>query len=312
MNTAFFATYVHGEDVMRSSKGVPTNGVYGMTMMLRKLIQYSKASHLVVLWDINRDTFRRKIYPEYKANRKEQNVDLKEQYGVMQDLLKAMNIFQLGIDGYEADDLVGSLVERFKDSISITMVTKDRDYFQLLNSSTRLWLNTSTYEKLKESYYGTKKVEDLFKAPYRVPDNFFEYNVDNIEVLYGVRADQVVDYKSLEGDTSDNIPGVAGVGEKSIIPLLNEFGTLENIYDYIENNSEKDIKLFFKELGINRSPLNNLIKGKEEAFLSKELSMIKIDIPEIEERELDEFTLNIDKEGTRKKFEELEFKSLLK
>lgn len=317
LTSAFHATY--GEQPMRTSKGEIVNAVYGMTLSLQKLFRFSEATHVVVVWDVNRNTFRKELYKAYKENRGDTNPDLKSQFKIMKDLLEAMNIFQFSLEGYEADDVIGSLAKRFEKDIGVLLVTKDRDYLQLISENTRLWLNTSTYKRLKEEYYGTEKVANLYKNPYdkskllryNVPDNFFEFTIDNIESLYGVSVEKVVDYKALEGDKSDNIPGVKGVGEKAIIPLLNEFGNIEEVYEYIENTNEKEIKEFFKELGISRSPLKNLLEYKEEAFLSKRLSAIKTDISEVRDLDLSDFKLVINEEGKKSKFIELEFNSLL-
>lgn len=312
LTTCFHGTY--NQDIMRTSKGVITNAVYSMTLMLNKVLSYSNCSHVVVVWDVNRNTFRKELYKDYKSNRGDTAPELKEQFNTMKDLLKCMNIKQMSLEGYEADDLAGSLVKKFENEISVLLVTKDRDYLQLLSERTRLWLNTSKFNDLKEDYYGSKDIKKIFNVEYKVPDNFFEYTIDNIEYFYGIKSEQVIDFKGLDGDKSDNIPGVAGVGEKSIIPLLNEFGNIENIYDYIEdtNISENEKKVFLKELGISRSPMDKLMLNKEIAFLSRELAKIKTDIEEVYELNLDDLILNLDCEGRDKKYAELEFNSLLK
>lgn len=312
LSSCFFANY--GQDIMRNSKGVITNAVFGMTLLLNKVLAYSGCSHVAVVWDVNRNTFRRVLYKDYKANRGSTPPELKEQLETMKDLLKSMNIFQISIEGYEADDIVGSLAKKYEVDMPVLLVSKDKDYFQLLSERTRLWLNTSKYNELKELYYGSKDIKKIFNVDYKVPDNFFEYTIDNIEFLYGVKNSQVIDYKAIIGDKSDNIPGVAGVGEKSAIPLLKEFGTVENVYDYIEddNISEKEKKELVKELGISRNPFKNMLLHKENALISKELATIKTDIEEIDEVKLEDLVFKLDYEGRNKKYIELEFNSLLK
>jgi DNA polymerase-1 len=145
-----------------------------------------------------------------------------------------------------------------------------------------------------------------------IPEGVFEYTPFTFEEEYGLKPIQMIDKKAIEGDSSDNIPGVKNVGGASAIPLIKEYGTLENIYEVIETESEKELKEFFnKELGIKRSPIKNLIEQKEIAFLSKKLATIKTDLEPFNSMDLSELELNLNKEKIRASFEDLEFKSLL-
>jgi 5'-3' exonuclease len=297
--------------VLQTKDGQYTNGVFTMMKTLEKIISKQKPTHLVVAWDLNRNTFRRSLYSEYKAQRAETRPELKSQFGLAQEVLRAMNIKQYIIDGYEADDIIGTFAKKFKEQIPVYIYTKDQDALQLVEERVRLWLITS---KAKEMYDELGiDVKSL-----NIPDNVFEYTPLYVKEFYGIEPQQIVDLKALIGDSSDNIPGVKGVGEKTVVPLLQEFKTVEGIYEYIENTPEKEIKAFFKELGITRSPLSYLMKtsdtelvGKASALLSKQLATICCDVPDLQDVLLEELHLQIDMEGRKKIYEKLEFKSLL-
>ena len=293
------------EKMMKTSDGRYTNGVFGMVKIILKLIKKQQPTHMVVAWDISRNTFRREKYSEYKGQRKATADELKSQFPLAQETLKAMGIPQYSFDGYEADDVIGTLSRKFEDTLPVFVMTKDQDALQLISERTRVWLNTDKTKKMVEEYYG-EFPKELFNLPY----NFFEFTPQTFEYFYGLKPIQIIDSKAIEGDSSDNIPGVKGVGPKSVTPLLKEFGTVEAIYDYIENNGEAEINSFFKELGISRSPLNNLNKGKDMAFLSKELATIKIDMEQLDDVKIEDLSLVIDKKATLEKFNELEFNSL--
>lgn len=291
--------------------GVYTNGVYGMMKALLKIIQSQNPSHVVVAWDLNRNTFRRELYPEYKANRGDTKPELKSQFPLAQEVLKEMGISQFVFEGFEADDIIGTLAKKFEGELPVYVLTKDQDALQLVNERTRLW-------------YMTSKASDMYKdlgidlKDFKLPDGVFEFTPLYVEHFYGVTPLQIIDRKAIEGDTSDNIPGVKGVGEKSVIPLIQEFGSVEGIYDYIETNSEADIKAMLKELGIAKSPVKKLLEesdtelvGKKAAELSKKLATIHRDMDVLQDTELEKCELHIDEVGQRRVFERLAFKSLL-
>jgi DNA polymerase-1 len=303
--------------LMQTSTGVYTNGVFTMVKALLNLFKKQQPSHVAVAWDITRDTFRKEMYCQYKAHREEIRPELKSQFILMQELLTAMNIPQFMYQKYEADDIIGTLAKRFETTLPTYILTKDQDALQLVNDHCRLWLMTS-------------KATDMYKelgidtADLNIPDNVFEYTPCYIEAFYGVKKpSQIVDLKALQGDSSDNIPGVKGVGPKAALPLLYEYDTVEELYDTIDNLSkgeEKEFKEFLKELGIKRSPLAYLLKedsddgeivGKEAALLSKKLATIVTDILELCEVKIDNLKLDINTEAMRAKFKELEFKSML-
>ncbi|WCK57191.1 5'-3' exonuclease H3TH domain-containing protein (plasmid) [Aneurinibacillus sp. Ricciae_BoGa-3] len=291
--------------------GEYTNGVFTMMKNIEKILVHQKPSHLSVAWDLNRETFRRVLYPEYKSNRGETNPALKSQFGLAQRVLKEMNISQFVLDGFEADDILGTLSKRFKDDLPVYLLSKDQDVIQLVDEHIRLWLITSKAQDMYAEFGMNQKELDI-------PDNTFELTPYYVKELYGVNPIQIIDRKALEGDSSDAIPGIRGVGETSSVPLLQEFTNIEGLYEYIEDTPEKEIKAFFKSLGINRSPLSYLTKtsdtqlvGKASALLSKTLATIDCQVPDLVDVQLDDLALRIDMDGRKRVYKELAFKSLL-
>lgn len=299
------------EKVMKTSDGQYTNGVFKMMQLITKLIKQQNPTHLMVAWDLSRNTFRRELYPEYKAHRKETPEELKAQFALAQEVLKAMNITQYVFEKYEADDVIGTISKLFKDEIPVYIWTKDQDALQLVDDSTRLWLITSSALKMYEE-------SGLDRKSLLVPENAFEYNPQLVKEHYGLNPIQIIDLKGICGDASDNIPGIKGVGDKTAVPLLNEFETIEDIYEFLESHDEKEAKLFMKELGITRPPYTNLMKtsenelvGKASALLSKKLATIHRDIEELQSVSLDELKLNINEDAKMQIYQQLAFKTLI-
>ncbi|MFB5189676.1 5'-3' exonuclease [Alicyclobacillus fastidiosus] len=300
---------------LRTEVGIYTNAVYPMTRILLNLIERQKPTHLAVAWDVSRNTFRRQLYSDYKGHREDALPILGEQYGTMQALLETMNISQFWFEDYEADDILGTLARKFEQDMPVYIYTKDQDALQLISRGTRVWLLTSKADALYQS-------RGLEVKQLSVPDGTFEYTTVTFEEEYGLEPWQMIDKKALEGDSSDNIPGVKGVGEKASVPLLREFGTIDNLYEYIEDlypAHESELKQMFKDLGIARSPLSYLLKesetelvGKRAALLSKDLATIRTDLQELALVDAAQLELKIDYAQTREKFLELEFNSLLK
>lgn len=249
------------ERLMKTSDGRYTNGVFPFMRTLLSLIKKNQPTHLAIVWDVSRQTFRQEIAGgTYKGTRKATPHPLKEQFISTQNLLQGIiPQFLSGRDDeevYEADDFAGSLAKRFQTEIPVFLHTKDEDYLQLVDSNTRVWLGSSKADKMFEDL-------NLNRQEFNVPDGFFEFTLSTLKDIKGLKPYQIVEYKALCGDTSDNIPGVKGVGEKAVIPLLQEYGTIEAIYETIENLSareEKELKKFFKEsLGIGRSPISYML-----------------------------------------------------
>lgn len=303
--------------IMQNSKGVYTNAVYGFFRTLLRIMKEQKPSHLVVTWDISRNTFRRKLYPEYKAQRNETMIPLKEQFELCQKALASVGVCQLMDENFEADDFSGTVASRFEQEIPVRILTKDNDYLQLITEQTHLWLMHSNAKKTEELFAKYKLDPKLVKCPERT----FEFTPELVESEFGIRPLSVPDLKALQGDSSDNIKGVPGVGEKAAAALIAKYETIEALYDAIREADEtkkKDINQYWKqELGLSRSPMAYLLKedenelvGERAAVLSKQLATIKRDVP-LEKQTLAAYVLCFDIDAAKKLFHELEFKSLL-
>ncbi|MCX8011285.1 MAG: DNA polymerase I, partial [Ignavibacteria bacterium] len=250
--------------------------VYGFLTSLLKIIEKEKPDYLAVALDSKEKTFRHEIYQAYKANRQVMPDDMIYQIDFIKDLLKAMNISMLIAPGYEADDIIGTIVQKAKrKGIQSFLVTPDKDYFQLIDE------NTVIYKPLKKSIEDAEKID-----------------TKKLQEEFELSPNQIIDYLALVGDSSDNIPGVKGIGEVTALQLLKEFGSLDGIYANISKISKESIK-------------SKLISQKEEAYLSKKLATIKVDCPI--EYDLNSFTIeNPNLSEVKKILEELEIKTLLK
>lgn len=288
--------------ILQTSTGIYTNGLYGFMKALKKMIEKQKPSHLAVVFDVSRETtFRKKIFDDYKGTRKKTPEPLSQQFKLTQDVLEYIGVPVLKSLEFEADDFAGSLAKRFEDEIPVFISSKDEDYLQLISYNTRIFLGTSKSNELYEYL-------NLDKKEFNIPDNTFEYTLTTLKDIKGLEPHQIVDYKALCGDSSDNIPGVNGVGEKAVIPLLNEYGDIETIYDVIEGltpKEEKELKKFFKEsLGIARSPIAYLLKegtihlasGDKLSYkcLSGDLTEEQIDVQEIVKSKIGELRFPIE------------------
>lgn len=301
------------DKLRHSPNGEFTNGVFTMLASMLNVLKNQKPTHMVVAWDLTKEfTFRKKMFLDYKGHRKAFRPELGNQFPLAQRVLKEMGIAQFLFEEYEADDIIGTLARKFEDDIKVTIWTKDQDSLQLIDHKVSVWLITSKCSDMySQLSINTKELN--------IPKGVFEFTPAYIEHFYGVTPIQIIDRKAIEGDVSDNIPGIKGVGEKTVIPLLQKFKTIEGIYNFIEGSSEKDIKEMFKELGISRSPLSRLIEesdtdlvGKRAALLSKQLATIKCDIEELNDVTLDSLRLEINEDGMKSVFSELGLMSLLK
>ena len=273
--------------LMKTSDGRYTNGVFPFMRTLLSLIKKNEPTHLAVVWDVSRQTFRQEIAGgTYKGTRKATPHPLKEQFISTQNLLQGIVPQFLSEkddeEVYEADDFAGSLAKRFQNEIPVFLHTKDEDYLQLVDTNTRVWLGSSKADKMFEDL-------GLNRQEFNVPDGFFEFTLSTLKDIKGLEPYQIVEYKALCGDTSDNIPGVKGVGEKAVIPLLQEYGNIESIYDTIENLSskeEKELKKFFKEsLGIGRSPISYMLAEGVIALSSGEKINYNVIFDEVTEED---------------------------
>lgn len=237
---AYYATlYTHR---MTTSNGIPTNAVYGFVMMLNKAIDIIEPDEILVAWDAGKPTFRHKQFQAYKGTRKPLDEELIVQFPIVREYLDAAGIKRYEQEGYEADDIIGSMAKCCKD-VQTTILTSDRDLLQLIDSSTHVLLMKKGLSEM-----------DLMDE-------------QNLLDTYGITPSQVIEMKGLMGDTADNIPGVAGVGEKTALRLLNQYSTVENVYAHID-----EVKGKLKE---------KLEKDKDNAFMSLELATIytKMELP---------------------------------
>jgi len=224
-----------------------------------------------------------------------------------------MNVPQFSVENYEADDIIGTFAKKFEKEKQVIIFTKDQDALQLITEKTHVWLKTSQVPQWAQR---TGKQQDI-----GFPYNTFEFTPENFKLIYGITPLQMIDKKALEGDTSDNIPGVAGIGKKTVDILLTHFSNVEELYQKIEGltpEQEKHMKEYFKEIGINRSPLPHLLKestaelvGKKAAILSKKLATIETNVPSLINTSLHELKLNLNTTNMKKAFKRLEFYSLL-
>ena len=243
-NRAFYATMGR---MMKTPTGISTNAVYGFFQIMFKTIEEEKPDKIIVAFDISSSEKRTKIFSEYKAGRHKTPEDLTIQFPIIKELLKTMNIPIVQKDGIEADDILGAIAKKEgKKGNKIVILTGDRDYFQLVDININI--------RYPKTIMG--------KTEYIIYDNY------KINEEYGLTPEKLIEVKALMGDASDNIPGVKGIGEKTALKLIIQFGSLEKIYEYIENSDGKEIA---------KATLNKLIKDKEMAYVSRDLGRIDIE-----------------------------------
>jgi len=268
---SYFATSYSG-NIMRNSKGFPTNAVYGFINMINKIINEEKPEYIMIAFDKGK-TFRHEKFQEYKGGRNETPDDLKQQFPVAKQICEAMGIHYFEIDNYEADDIIGTFVKKIEENpeFNATIISSDKDLLQLISDEIDVKL-------LKQT-------------------GFIRMDRKLFQETYGVEPIGMIDLKALMGDSSDNIPGVKGIGEKTAIQLLSQYQTLDNLYDHID-----EIKGKTKE---------KLLIDKENAYMSKEIATIYREVPIDTELEHIRY-IGIDALEYVKLLEELEFFSLIK
>ena len=273
LNRAFYG--IMGNSMLSTPDGVPTNAVYGFLAIMFKILEDIKPEYMAVAFDLKAPTKRHLKYEGYKATRKGMPDELAVQLPIIKEILKAMNIKIMEKEGYEADDILGTLAKwGANENLEVTILTGDRDAFQLASNNITI--------RIPRTKAGKTEVED--------------FNEEKIVETYGVLPQKLIEVKGLMGDSSDNIPGVAGVGEKTALQLIKEYQSIDEIYKQIEEDSEK-LKGKLKE---------KLIAGKEMAYLSRELGTI--DINADIEKSLDIFkTEEWNKEEVYKIFKNLKF-----
>lgn len=263
--------------ILHSKNGKYTNAIYTMSKSLVKMLKEQKPDYIAVVFDKSRNTFRRFMYPGYKAQRGETPEPLKEQFVAMEDILKASGFMVLYSDNYEADDYAGSIMDKFAGKEPIRLLTKDHDYMQLVNDSldVKLWLLLNSKESLQKAIAACGDSQESLNKP----DRSYELGEKEVENLEGVLPYQIPEIKGICGDTSDNIPGIRGVSDKTAVPLLKKYRTLDTIYQEIQNRDEKELAAEWKGLGIKRNPIKQFKEGKEIGRLSVNLATIRRNIP---------------------------------
>ncbi|MDE7021530.1 MAG: DNA polymerase I, partial [Lachnospiraceae bacterium] len=238
LNRAFY-----GVPDLTNSQGFHTNAIHGFLNIMFKILEEEKPDYLTVAFDVHAPTFRHEIYQEYKGTRKPMPEELREQVPVMKQMLQAMGIRIVEQAGLEADDILGTLAARAeREGMEVALVSGDRDLLQIASEHIKI--------RIPKTKSGRTEVEN--------------YYAGDVKARYQVTPKQFIDLKALMGDTADNIPGVPKVGEKTATELMLQFGSLENIYNNLENVSKKSVR-------------ESLAAHKELADLSKVLATIKVD-----------------------------------
>jgi DNA polymerase-1 len=271
LNRAFY-----GIPNLTTTEGIPTNAILGFLNILFKILDEEKPEFLTVAFDVNKPTFRHEMFQEYKGTRKAMPDELREQVPLLKEVLKSMNITIIEKPGFEADDVLGTLAKTCEGyGYDVSLVSGDRDLLQLASDKIKIRIP-------KTKMTGTE-IEN--------------YNTQDVILKYGVTPTQFIDLKGLMGDTSDNIPGVPGIGEKTATKIITEYGSLENAYEHIEEVTPNKAK-------------ENLKNHYDMAVLSKTLATIKTDCEldfSIDNANFD----NLYNENSFVYFKKLELKSLL-
>jgi DNA polymerase-1 len=268
---AYRAFYALPDDLATKS-GQITNAVFGFTRMLIRLMKDYHPEGVAVAWDVSRKTFRTDSYPEYKANRDKAPDHFRSQLPLMDEVLQALNITQLREEGYEADDIIASLTQQATaDGWDVLIVTGDRDTFQLVGGPVQV-------------LYTRRGISDTVLA-----------DEDWVEEKYGVSPSQYVEYAALRGDSSDNLPGVPGVGEKTAAKLISEYGSIDGVYTAVADQTPK-----LRE---------NLAASRDQVFLNRELMALVSDL-DIGMGTSDFATREWDKRTVKDLFDSLEFHTM--
>jgi 5'-3' exonuclease len=268
---AYFASAYSGY-IKRTSTGIPTNAVYGFVKYMLEAIEAFGPSHVVCCWDMGSKTFRTEQFADYKGNRPEAPEDLIPQFDLVKEVVSSFGIPNVGIPGYEADDCIGTLSLAFSSDIDVMILTGDHDMLQLVSERTKVII-------MKKG-----------------PNNYMVYDLQTLKEEKLLTPAQIIDLKGLTGDTSDNYPGVKGIGEKTAVKLLLEYESIDGIL-------------------ANLQVLPKSVKAKIEAelemlHLCRDLATIRLDVPVA--CTLEACFWEIDRHQVISKFEELEFKGLVK
>jgi DNA polymerase-1 len=261
---------------LATKEGVPTGGVFGFAAMALELIKKLKPDYVAVAWDKPKTNIRKRleIYPEYKAGRKPPPPDFYTQIPILHELLEAFGWPLYELDDYEADDIMGALaVQATEKDMETQLITSDLDSLQLVNYHVKVYALRRGFSQIEE------------------------YHPESFEARYGIKAEQFLDLKALKGDSSDNIPGVPGVGEKTAAKLLQDYKTLDGVYEHLDE--------------IKESVRKKLEDGKDSAYMSKKLAQLWTDAPIKLDLHATDVT-KLDTEQLAKLLQRLEFRSLLR
>ncbi|KGX91997.1 5'-3' exonuclease [Pontibacillus halophilus JSM 076056 = DSM 19796] len=266
---SFYATAMSGY-YMINSKGIPTNAIHGFVKHLYTAMRTYEPTHVVVCWDMGSKTFRNETFQDYKSNRSEPPEQLIPQFDLVKEVVEAMDIPNVGLKGYEADDCIGTLASQYDKEANVSILTGDQDILQVATDRTTVVL-------LKKGY-----------------GNYAEYNPTTYYEEKGITPDQIVDLKALMGDSSDNYPGVKGIGEKTALKLIKDYGSIEGILANLDS--------------LTKSQKKKIKEGLDMLYLSRSLAAIYCEVPV--DCHLDTAVLNMNHDKVRAKFEELEFKRI--
>lgn len=262
VNRAFYG--IMGNKMLQTADGTYTNAVYGFLAILFKELDDVKPDYIAVAFDLKAPTARHKMYDGYKATRKGMPEELASQMPILKKVLKAMNIVIIEKEGYEADDVLGTLSRIGEENgLEVVLLTGDRDSFQLATDKVSIYLPRTKAGKTETEIFDRSKVLEV----------------------YGVEPKQMIEVKGLQGDTSDNIPGVPGIGEKTALSIVKEYGTIDNLYEKIENNQDN----------LKGKQREKIAENKELAYLSRTLGTINLQTPiekNLEELKIKEWNKN--------------------
>ncbi len=267
----------HALPPLTTKKGELVNAVYGFTSILLRVLKELKPDYIVTAFDLPKPTFRHLEYKEYKATRPKTPDELCQQFSKVKKVVQAFDIPIFEKEGFEADDIIGTITKKTGKDIEDIVVTGDLDTLQLVDANTKVYT-------LKRGMTDT-----------------VIYDEKAVWERYGLKPEQLLDFKGLRGDPSDNIPGVPGVGEKTAIYLLKKFKTIENLYKKLEKGETKDITETLKE---------KLLDNKNQAIFSKKLATIRCDVPikfNLEDCRVETYS----HQKVVKLFQEFDFKSLI-
>jgi len=267
----------HALPPLKTKKGELVNAVYGFTALLLRVLKELKPDFILTAFDLPKPTFRHLEYEEYKAQRPKTPDELVQQFPIVKKVIKAFDIPIFEKQGFEADDIIGTITKKTGKDIEDIVVTGDLDTLQLVDKNTKVYT-------LKKGITDT-----------------IVYDEQAVKKRYGLEPKQLLDFKGLKGDPSDNIPGVPGVGEKTAISLLKNYKTIENLYKKLEKGQAKDIPETLKK---------KLLDNKQQAIFSKKLATIRYDVPlkfKLEDCRVESYK----HQEVVKLFQELDFKSLI-